>query len=452
MKGTRYSISRQKACQPCSTAKTKCDRKAECCTRCALRGLSCSYPQTSLSRASSRDVGDNTGESTEAGLYNSISDTSILSGANPGPEISTGPDPQSLGSRSSTSQSLAVGLMQTSGSMSPTDTSSATFVTSHIPDESILSITSRAPGSSEVLDFSNLELFSPIDVDGISNRWLNTYIPIPGQKVKEYPATITAFIYRLLKSYATVAVRGRGVPPFVHPSQISVTSTRPPLSTCLSLVRICENPLPGSEGVAADVLQREMNNLYEQQGTYDDFTLLAAFQAYLIYSMVLFFKLNQVSGSFLRQAMMNLQELACSSSRNGLMCIAEQQRARPRWEAWIVAEAKRRALFTMYLFDSVLSTQDGLQTFLGTELQGLPASADKYLWRAQIRRDWETAYNIYLAHWPEETFRIDELWPIPAGIDEPGLLERRNRVDRWLENVDEFGTMLYAVTSCTHGG
>ncbi|KAI1642548.1 MFS general substrate transporter [Daldinia loculata] len=325
MKATRYSTSRQKACQPCSTAKAKCDRKAGC-----------------------------------------------------------------------------------------------------------------------LLDFSSLELFSPIDVDGISNRWLNTYIPIPGQKVKEYPASITAFIYRLLKSYATVAIRGRGVPPFVHPSQISVASTRPPLSTCLSLVRICENPLPGSESVAADVLQREMNNLYEQQGAYDDFTLLAAFQAYLIYSMVLFFKLNQVSGPFLRQAMMNLQELACSSSRNGLMCIAEEQRARPRWEAWIVVEAKRRALFTMYLFDSVLSTQDGLQTFLGTELRGLPASADKSLWRAQIRRDWETAYNIYLADWPEETFRIDELWPIPAGLDEPGLLERRNRVDRWLENVDEFGTMLYA--------
>ncbi|KAI1800214.1 MFS general substrate transporter [Daldinia bambusicola] len=334
MKSGRYSTSRQKACQPCSSAKAKCDRKAGCCTRCALRGL---------------------------------------------------------------------------------------------------------------------ELFSPINVDSISNRWLNTYIPVPGQKVKEYPASISAFIYRLLKSYATVVVRGRGVPPFIHASQISASSARLPLSTCLSLVRICENMLPGSEGVAADVLQREMNNIYEQQAIYDDVTLLAAFQAYLIYSMVLFFRLGQVSSPFLRQAMMNLQELACSSSRGGLMCTAERQRVRPRWEAWIVAESKRRALFTMYLFDSVLLTQDGLQTFLGTELQGLPASADKFLWRSQVRRDWETAYNIYLADWPEESFRIDELWAIPPGLYEPGLLERRRRVDRWLENVDEFGTMLYAVTSCTHG-
>lgn len=303
------------------------------------------------------------------------------------------------------------------------------------------------------LDFiSGMELFCPINVDDISNRWLNSYVPVPGQKVKEYPASITAFIYRILKSYAAITCHGRGVPPFVHASQATETSTIPPLSTCLTLVRICEKPLPGSENTAMDVLQREMNGLYEQHGTYDDMSLLAAFQAYLIYSLVLFFKLSQGSSPFLRQAMTNLQELACSCSRRGLMCTAEKQRARPRWEAWIVAEAKRRTLFVMYLFDSVLLAQDGLPTFFGTELQGLPAPASQSLWKAHTRHEWEAAYNIHLADWAEGGLRIDELWPIPADLDEAGLVERRGRVDQWLENVDEFGTMLYAVTSCTHGG
>ncbi|KAF2092425.1 MFS general substrate transporter [Rhizodiscina lignyota] len=301
----------------------------------------------------------------------------------------------------------------------------------------------------EALYFSDLELYCPINADDIKNRWLNSYVPIPGQKIKEYPASITAFIYRMLKSYAAVTVRGRGIPPFVHASQIA-TSVTPPLSTCLTLVRICENPLPGSEIVAADVLQREMNSLYEQHGAYDDMTLLATYQAYLIYSMVLFFRLSQGSNPFLRQAMMNLQHLACSSSRRGLMCIAEQQHARPKWEAWIVAEAKRRTLFTMYLFDSVLSAQDGLPTFLGAELEGLPAPGNQFLWTAPTRYKWETAYNIHVVDWAEGGLRIDELWPIPANLDDHHILERRIRVDRWLETVDEFGTMTYAVTSCTH--
>ncbi|KAI2470675.1 MFS general substrate transporter [Annulohypoxylon bovei var. microspora] len=373
MKAARYSTSRQKACSNCSTAKAKCDRKAGCCTRCALRGLFCSYPHLPPSGASTNSMGGNA----EVGLYNPFSSQNSLSASE--------------------------------------------------------------------------KLFSPINVDDISNRWLHTYIPISGQKVKQYPPNITSLIYRILKSYVAVAIRGRGVPPFIHASQVMSTSTSPPLSTCLSLIRICENPLPGSEGVSADVLGREMSSLYERHAECDDVTQLAAFQAYMIYTMVLFFRLGQISSPFLRQAIMNLQQLACSSSRGGLMCIAEQQHARPSWEAWIVAETKRRTLFAMYLLDSVLSAQDGLQTFLGTELQGLPAPTSKCLWRAQTRLEWETAYNIYLADWLKEGLRIDELWPIPEDLDEPGRLERRNRVDTWLENVDEFGTMLYAVTSCTHG-
>jgi hypothetical protein len=308
------------------------------------------------------------------------------------------------------------------------------------------------PACLESLDFSNLELICPITPEDISNRWLNAYVPVPGQKVKEYPASITAFMSRILQSYATVSVRGREAPPFVHASQTIPTSTSPPLAACLTLVRICEKPLSGAETAAAHVLQTEMNNLYEQHKKCNDVDLLASFQAYLIYSMVLFFKTCPDSKQFLRQAMMDLQSLASSTSGQGLVCEAEQRGIRPKWEAWIVAEAKRRSLFAMYLFDSGLSSQDGLKTHLGTELQGLPAPSSKLLWKARSRHEWEAAYNIHLADWTEGGLRIDELWPIPDDLDEAGLFERRRRVDLWLENIDEFGTMLYAVTSCTHGG
>ncbi|KAI1778756.1 hypothetical protein F4818DRAFT_227941 [Hypoxylon cercidicola] len=440
MKPARYAASRQKVCHHCSSAKAKCDRKSGRCTRCVRRGLSCTYPQTSP-----------TGDSTAS----AVADNSELCNSGPfsTPEgLLLNPQCESL---ANVGPHLTIEPMQPMGQDNSTD-SSSTLADGAIQQDSVLDPYSHPSPTPDTLDFSALELFSPINVDQISNRWLHSYIPIPEQKVKDYPATVTAFIYRVLKSYVAVAIRGRGIPPFIHSSQIMASSIRPPLSTCLSLIRICERPLPGSQGVASDVLQREMSNIYERHRiddrNYDDVTLLAAFQAYLIYSMALFFRLDQVSSPFLRQAMMNLQELACSSSRGGLMCTAEQQRSRPRWESWIVAEAKRRTLFTMYLFDSVLSAHDGLQTFLGTELRGLPASSNKSLWRAQTRREWEAAYNIDLADWPGGCFRIDELWPIPTDLHEHQVLERRNRADQWLENIDEFGTMLYAVTSCTHGG
>lgn len=193
-----------------------------------------------------------------------------------------------------------------------------------------------------------------------------------------------------------------------------------------------------------------MKDLYVQHTNYDDTKLFAAFQASLVYCMVLFFRLNEDSLHFRRQAMMDLQTLACSSSRGGLVCVAESTSAHPQWETWIIAEAKRRTLFTMYLFDSLLSAEEGVPTLIGTELAGLPGPAARQLWTASSRKDWETAYNMYRSEWVQG-FCIDELWPVPPNLDPSGILARRSRVDRWLEDVDEFGTMLYAVTCSTHG-
>jgi hypothetical protein len=106
----------------------------------------------------------------------------------------------------------------------------------------------------------------------------------------------------------------------------------------------------------------------------------------------------------------------------------------------------------MYLFDSVVSTQENLPTYLGTELQGLPAPAAGSIWEASSRPEWEQAYNLFLAEWMEPGLAIDELWPIPPDMDEAGVARRRGRVDHWLEDIDSYGTMLYAVVSCTHGG
>ncbi|KAJ8128966.1 hypothetical protein O1611_g4664 [Lasiodiplodia mahajangana] len=310
---------------------------------------------------------------------------------------------------------------------------------------------SRAEGFA-IQDFDDdLRLTCPINADGIANRWLRAYIPLPDQKVKEYSDTTKSFLHRMVQSYVAVTIRGRGYPPFIHASQVAAHLVRPPLSTCLSLVRICEHQLPGSEGTAADVLQREMNNLYEQRDSYDTITLLCAFQAYLIFTMVLFFRLGQIASPLLRQAVMNLQELACANAKSGLVCEAEHQWQRPRWESWIVAEASRRTLYTMYLFDGILSAHDGVPTFVGTELRGLPAPASQTLWRAQTRPDWEASYNLHLAEWSEGGLRIDELWRAPEDFSDTDVMKRRDRVDHWLEGLDEFGTMLYAVTNSTHG-
>ncbi|KAJ2958118.1 hypothetical protein NQZ79_g6226 [Umbelopsis isabellina] len=421
MKASRYSTSRQKACLQCSNAKAKCDRNSGNgrCVRCTQRGLPCAYPNANVTgRLKRMSVGQ-----ADARL----------------PSPTSMPD---LPFNSLESELLAVTANNNRNTILP---------------RNILSLGHEKPTATcnsvglDDINFASLDLVCPINADDIKNRWIQAYISAPEQITKEYSKSISSYIYRVLKSYTAVAINGHGILPFIHPQQMVSQPGGSPLTTCLSLVRICSSPLPNSNDAAASIIQREMHNLYELRDTYNEEALFAAFQAYLIYAMILFFRLQLPCNAQFRDIMTNLQDLASASAWQGLLCAADQQRIRPRWEEWIVAEAKRRTLFVMYLFDSILSAQMGFPTFLGTELHGLPAPANKLLWQAATRYEWEREYNIHMVEWMEGFVTIDEFWPTPVDMGEISIARRRARVDHWLENLDEYGIMLYAVMKCTHG-
>lgn len=442
MKNARYSSSRRKACENCSVSKARCDQRAGRCTRCHRRGLNCTYPQAHNVEDSTQNVAStnsNGGPCSPASLTDSL-------GPGLRDEMSS-----MTGSTGFSEFGMTGNMMMSAGVLDSPATIPSTSSRTAIAPTTITRAT-KTTGTTDVLDFSELRLVCPINVDDITSRWMNPFIPDPEQKIKAYPPSIIAFIFRIFKSYAASAIRGRGILPFIHPTQMKHQASSSPLTTCLSLVRMCQNPLPGSENAAVMILQREMENITASRETYDDMSLLAAFQAFLIYSMVLYFRLDVARNHSLRQTMITLQELAHASCKGGIVCLSDQNRSRPRWEEWIVTEAKRRTLYMMYLFDSVISTQENVPTYLGTELQGLPAPASKTIWEASTRSDWEQAYNLFLAEWMEPGLAIDELWPIPDDMSESDIERRRSRVDHWLEDIDEFGTMLYAVVSCTHGG
>ncbi|KAJ6784763.1 hypothetical protein PWT90_05723 [Aphanocladium album] len=412
MKTSRYANTRQKSCQQCSDAKARCDRKQAGCSRCAQRGLVCAYPHAKGAPSDLR---------AGASIPSPNSDFSVMLNA-----------PEQTGDAFYTAAATSV---------------SDRLTTSRAAS----SIAAEVHDGHEGVDFARLDLTCPIDAEKIQNRWLNPYLEQPDQSIKQYPPLVTRFVFRVLKSYAAMAARGRATLPFVHPTQMDAAGSH--LATCLSLARVSDSPLPGSEDATAAILQREMDAVAAQDQTHaDSVATLAAFQAYLIYVLILFFRLNQGPSPFFRSAMMTLQGLACIMSRKGLVCAADATHTRPRWEEWIVAEAKRRTLYVMYLLDNVLSDQENLPTYLGTELRGLPAPSNKALWQAPTRAAWEKDYNVFLAEWLEAHLTIDELWPIPLDMDDIGLARRRKRVDHWLENLDEFGIMLFTVTGCTHGG
>ncbi|TPX17864.1 uncharacterized protein E0L32_002965 [Thyridium curvatum] len=433
MRKLRYSASRQKSCQQCSIAKAKCDRNRERCSRCVERNVPCVYPAVS------------------SPLRRNDSTTSP---APPAPGSSPATPNQLFAHNATLPTSIDEVALGNNSDRPMSDDTSVTFsppiFAEHISPKAPTS-SGHPPERPETVDFSLVRLICPIDAEQISNRWLNTYVPAPGQRVKVYPTGTTVFLRSILHSYASMSASGRNYPPFVHSVQTAGTAAKAPLSTCLSLVRACERPLPGSEDAVLDLLKGQMSAIVDGYSTYDQPTLTAAFQAYLIYCLMLYFIFETESKSFLRQAIVNIQMLASSSAKQGLMCVAEMQHSRPSWEEWIIAESKRRSLYTMYLLDSLLLIEDGLTPFLGIELQGLLAPARRSLWDAQDRHTWERAYNRHLADWPDAHFRIDELWNLAPGADVATRDERIRRIRLWLEDVDNYGTMMYSITSAAHG-
>ncbi|KAI9324709.1 hypothetical protein DFJ73DRAFT_667122 [Zopfochytrium polystomum] len=410
----RYSTSRQKACIPCVAAKAKCDRTPEACGRCVRRGLWCAYRQDG-DRPMSRGRQQHRRRSDSTVSLRSAADAA-------GSPQRGGSDPPAAAPQPEWAATVAAGLHH------------------------------------EPLDFSNLEpeLTCPINASEITFRWLHTIVPLPGQVAKVYAPPIVTFIHRTLRSYADRAIRGRIPPPFIHHTQLvpdAVPGASSALAACLNVVHMCEAATsPQSAPELYRIVLREMDALFLQCSApaTNPATLVAAFQSALLYHLVLFFRLSSSSASdpSLPQSMVSLQELACAAATRGLVCTAELACARPaRWEAWIVAEALRRSLFVMYLLDSAVAASRGLPTFFASELRGVPAPAAGSLWRAASRAEWVARYNAVVADWSG----IDELWPMPQDLTEAEVERRRARVALWVEDLDELGTMMYAITSCSHG-
>ncbi|VUC25062.1 unnamed protein product [Clonostachys rosea] len=303
-----------------------------------------------------------------------------------------------------------------------------------------------------VLDFTKVRLACPIEIEQIQNRWLSQTFPIPKDAVLNYPQNIKALLHRILKSYAGTAIRGRGVLPFIHPLRITDPRLSERLSTCLLLVRVLDNPILGPDQSTPDIIKRKMSDIQDQYRGYYNMDAVEAFQAYLIYTLALFFYVNDYSRDYLAVAMLNLQGLARHVTLQGLVVRKKAPNCRPIWEDWVLAETKRRTILVMYMFDTLLASMHNLPTYLVAELQGLPAPGPKSLWQARVRSHWRSAHDTCIVHWDKNSFlRIVELWPPTPDLTGHEIQLRQNRVDLWLEDVDEFGLVFYTFMASTHG-
>ena len=262
-RSTREQLSRKKACEQCSNAKVRCDLKKPQCSRCESRRINCGYTapcKPSAAGSSSRD------EMTVPHPFHTP-DFALRDGLlAPAPEN----NPRSYESGFAKSSSTVRQDDKTAPSAQShhqTDPSSPT----DLPLLSERGQTSRqaCPSNNEywtgeALGFADLNLICPIDALKIRNRWLGDFIPSFDQRVKNYPPGITILISRVLKSYTVILLRAGHLPPFIHPAQLSGSEIPTPFANCLSLVRMWDGQVRGSESMVRGIIKTEMVRLFEE--------------------------------------------------------------------------------------------------------------------------------------------------------------------------------------------
>ena len=150
-------------------------------------------------------------------------------------------------------------------------------------------------------------------------------------------------------------------------------------------------------------------------------------------------------------AAVTLQSFAHTLALSGLVHPAEHPVLDPQshpanlqWRTWALAEAKRRALFVMYMLDDVVNTFSGVSCIRGDELAGLLAPCSEKLWRAKEEAVWRRLYDVHVAEWEGGGLKLEELW------DEKGVVGKE-RVERWVREMDGLGMLIFAVTTRAGG-
>jgi hypothetical protein len=113
-------------------------------------------------------------------------------------------------------------------------------------------------------DYATIDLISVTDSTLIRNRWLQSFLPTPGQRAKILPPHTVQFLSCVFRSYSRKLLRSGCFPPFVHPLQVVEGELPQALANCISLVRMWLGREQGSDVMVVETVRSEMERLFDE--------------------------------------------------------------------------------------------------------------------------------------------------------------------------------------------
>ncbi|KUJ19387.1 uncharacterized protein LY89DRAFT_731786 [Mollisia scopiformis] len=270
----------------------------------------------------------------------------------------------------------------------------------------------------------------------IRDRWINPSFKPPSRILQVHGAS-AAFLTHVLKCYPKMMARDGSVPPMIHRLQLTSRTAFVPLVNCLAWTKIWEHRTGSDEAVLLNAMQGELEKLYQEHHLYGQADLLAALQASLIYSIIIYLESNMTVKYAAQVLLGQLQEMAYH-----LLITVTIPKARPSGavldqESWVITSAAHRTVLAVYIFEYVICLLNSLPVYSCNELDSIPAPVCGRLWEAQGYGTWRDEYGNWAKMWKGREVVMAEL------LDRQVESYAYNRVEKWLSEADEFGMLIF---------
>ena len=174
-----------------------------------------------------------------------------------------------------------------------------------------------------------------------------------------------------------------------------------------------------------------------QHHLYSQTDLLAALQASLIYSIIIYLDSNTTVKSTVQLLLGQLQEMAYHLLITEAFPKARSSGAVPDQESWVITSAAHRTVLAIYIFDCVICFLNRVPVYGCDELDFIPAPVGRRLWEAQEYETWREEYVNWVKIWKGGEVVMAEL------LNRPAESYAYNRVETWLSEADEFGMLIF---------
>lgn len=172
-----------------------------------------------------------------------------------------------------------------------------------------------------------------------------------------------------------------------------------------------------------------------QHRLYNQTDLLAALQASLIYSIMIYLDSNTTVKYAVPIVLGQLEEMAYHLLINlwethPSGTILDQQ-------SWVTTSAAYRTVLAIYVFDCVICFLNHIPIYSCDELDFIPAPVCRRLWEARDYETWRDEYVNWLNIWKGTEVVMGEL------LNRVAESYTHNRVEKWLSEADEFGMLIF---------